>query len=462
MKQAVRAIIYPLMLCASISGCKIDNIKPIVNRDALYASTNVEEKQSIWQDISNNFTLYTYDTQKDVLVKIKWYQNQPAYINLLTKNATPYLYEIYHETQKRHMPAEIAILPMVESNYDPFQYSPTGATGLWQMMPGTASGFGLRINWWYDGRRDILASTKAALDYIDYLYHLLNNDWLLAIAAYNCGEGRVLAEIHHNQKLNKPTDFWSLNLPHQTKMYVPKILALAHIIQHANDYPITLPIINNAPYLVVTTMDQQLDLSLIAELATTDLKTIRQLNPGFRRASTEPNTKYSILLPKDKQDAFVENLSASDKTTLHWTRHKVKAGESLILLARHYHTEISTIKKANNLSSNVIKINQYLFIPNKTKMTASAPIDTDTNINTISQDHIPGPTKVTYIVKNKDTLDSIAKDYPVTAHQIQFWNKINNKDTLYPTQKLVLWINKPKTTRFDFAHNPFASYQTAA
>lgn len=458
MKRHLKIIIYLLVLCGLIAGCHTNSIKSISKNNATLSWLNHPFKKSLWQEISNNAALNDNDDHPDVQAKITWYAQHPAYIDLLTQNAKPYLYAIYHETEKRNMPAEIALLPMVESNYDPFQYSYSGATGLWQIMPGTASGFGLRINWWYDGRRDILASTQAALDYIDYLHRFLHNDWLLAIAAYNCGEGTVLNAIHHNQKLNKPTDFWSLNLPYQTKMYVPKMLALSHIIQHAHSYNVTLPRMNNEPYLAEIPMDKQIDLTLIAELANTDLKTVRQLNPAFRRASTEPDVEYSILLPIDKQDTFVNNLLASTKETIHWKHHQVKSGESLIAIAKRYKTKPTIIKDVNHLSSNVIRVNQYLLIPMSSNATPSS--DINTHANNIAQDHLPGPQKVNYTVKKGDTLTSIAKQYHLIPRQIQFWNNMKYKQALYPDTHLVLWVKKPAVTTLKPAHYTVKSGDT--
>ena len=181
----------------------------------------------LWQVINRSEKLQFDINQKDIQTQIRHYTANPHTLPTLANNAKPYLYYVYQQTQQQHMPVELALLPMVESNYNPFLYSSRGATGLWQIMPGTASGFNLDINWWYDGRRDIRASTQAAFTYLKYLHDYFD-DWLLAIAAYNCGEGTVIKAIHHNKALHKPTDFWSLSLPYQTKNYLPKLLALDH------------------------------------------------------------------------------------------------------------------------------------------------------------------------------------------------------------------------------------------
>lgn len=183
----------------------------------------------LWSVLQHQFTLNHYENNPAVKAQIEWFLKRKKYIYKLAENAQPYLYYILTQVDKRKLPAEMVLLPMIESAYDPFAFSSAGASGLWQMMPGTASGFGLKQNWWYDGRRDIVASTNAALDYLSYLQSFFNGNWLLAIAAYDSGEGTVLSATRKNIAKGEPTDFWSLNLPRETQAYIPKLLALAEI-----------------------------------------------------------------------------------------------------------------------------------------------------------------------------------------------------------------------------------------
>ena len=395
--------------------------------------------------MSHQFHL-TSDQDKvrpEVIAFTTHYKKHPHNIQTLTKNATPYLYYVYQQTQAHHMPAEIALLPLVESNYNPFLYSKRGATGLWQMMPGTASGFNLTINWWYDGRRDITASTKAALNYLNYLHDYFD-DWLLAIAAYNAGEGTVQNAIKHNKALHKPTDFWSLALPAQTKKYVPKMLALAEIIQHPTKYQVTLAPIESQPYFFAAPMQGQIDLSLISSLAKTDISEIRKLNPGFRRWATAPDLDYQLLIPIDKADIFKINLSNVSNEPVTWVHYPIKSGDTLSQLAVTYHTKVSIIKKVNNLTSNALKINQTLLIPRTSNepMTQFIPH----TAKSIAEDDIPGPHRLEHTVVKYDTLTSIGARYHVSAAQLRYWNNLNYHHILTPGQHLIIWKNSPTQT----------------
>ena len=213
--------------------------------------------------------------------QIAWYKKHPEYIRKLSENARPYMYYVYHEVKKRGMPAEIALVPMIESGYDPYAYSHAGAAGLWQMMPTTAAGFGLHLNWWYDGRRDIYASTTAALDYLEYLHNFFHGDWLDALAAYDSGEGHVLSRIRYNAHHHRDTHFWALKLPRETRRYIPKLLALSQIIEHPRQYHVYLPPIPNKPYFSRITTPGQIDLNVAAKHAEIDINKIYELNPGL-------------------------------------------------------------------------------------------------------------------------------------------------------------------------------------
>ena len=374
--------------------------------------------------------------------RLHYFSQQPAYIKELTHNAQPYLHYVYQQTQQRNIPAELALIPMIESDYNPFVYSSRGATGLWQMMPGTASGFGLKINWWYDGRRDIIASTHAALNYLQYL-HKKFGDWLLAIAAYNSGEGTIMHAIKRNQRLQLPTDFWHLKLPKQTERYVPKILALAAIIQHPERYKLTLQPLPNQAFFDTVPMSGQINLSKVAYLANTTVSNIRLLNPGFRRWATSPSKDYTLVLPKNKIQVFNKNLNNTSTKThqVTWLHHKVRAGDSLYLLAKKYHTRTNIIKRVNKINNGVLHINQDLLIPLAAKHIGNTvPITTHDGKASIAEDKIPGPRRVNHTVAKNDNLWTISKRYHVKPDQIRYWNSIGYHQTLQQKQQLVLWL----------------------
>ncbi len=264
---------------------------------------------SLWQALSYNYKMNepAATEQSSVTAEIHWFQKHQDYITELTHNAQPYIYYVYQQLRKRHMPAELALLPMVESSYVPFESSNVGATGLWQMMPDTASGLGLKA-WGANGRRNVIASTDAALKYLAYLHRTFGS-WPLALAAYNAGQGTVENAIQKNLKRHLPTNFWSLHLPKQTEEYVPKLLALATIIENPQRYNMHLEPVANKAYFGAVKVDKKINLADVAKLSDSDTKTIQNLNPGIKSASApiSKHTKY-LLVPVDKLPVLQANL----------------------------------------------------------------------------------------------------------------------------------------------------------
>lgn len=434
-------ILAVLLMALLLSGCPSSDVAkhPTAGQAHLDLNLLLPEtfRTNVWSALSSNFTLDDNVDHAMTKQQLNYFLKHRDYLQKLADNASPYLYYIYQETRKRDMPAEIALLPMVESNYYPFGVSTTGATGIWQMMPGTASGFGIKIDWWYDGRRDIRASTEAALNYLAYLHNYFG-DWLLAIAAYNSGEGTVEMAIEHNKKLGKPTDYWSLPLPYQTKMYVPKLLALANIFANADDYHLDLPKLPNNPFFKAVSMQHQIDLDRVAQLADTPLSTIRLLNPGFRRWATMPHQHYALLLPSNKATTYLTNLQQHKHDLVTWVHHRVKPGESLYAIAHQYKTKPVIIQKVNSLNNNLIHPQQNLLIPfafNKLNVKAikKAP-------QNIAEDKIPGPSRVVHHVAANDNLWSISHQYHVTPDQIRYWNNLAYRAKLTVDQPLTIWV----------------------
>lgn len=317
---------------------------------------------SLWLDVVNHFQLQQYSDNPLVNKQVQWFLSHPQLLEKILQNAKPYLFYVYQQTRQYGMPAEIALLPMIESGYNPYAYSHAGATGLWQMMPATASSLGLVIDWWYDGRRDVLMSTQAALGYIQSLYDHFHS-WLLAMAAYDAGEGDIQAIVSANQ--GQQVDFWSLPLPDETKQYLPKLLALAQIIKNASYYKIKLPEIINKPYFGKVELSSQMTVSQIAKLADISAKEVRHLNPGLRRWASSPNASYILLLPKDKVKAFKAALvKLSGKKQLSWMYHEVRYGETLQSIAKNYHTSAQVLQKVNGLQSDQhLQPSQGLLVP---------------------------------------------------------------------------------------------------
>ena len=262
------------------------------------------------------------------------------------------------------MPAELALVPMIESGYDPFAYSSKGATGIWQMMPTTAASFGLTMDWWYDARRDTIASTQYALNYLNQL-HTDFHDWLLAMAAYDAGQGAIEQAIQYNQNLGKATDFWSLPLAYETKSYVPKLLALAAIIANPDAYHVQLPAIADASYFSVIPLPSQITLTQAAQLADVSESVIQQLNPGLRRWATESGQAYDLLIPMSSAKDFKEHMKVlfgHEQVT--WTYHEVRVGDTLQNIAENYHTTVNVLQKANGLKSEEsVSVGEGILVP---------------------------------------------------------------------------------------------------
>ncbi|MDH5591563.1 MAG: transglycosylase SLT domain-containing protein, partial [Gammaproteobacteria bacterium] len=250
----------------------------------------------LWQRIRDGFAISQPNLHADTQRQLQWFVNHPDYINRVVERARPYLHYIVDEIERRDMPLEIALLPVVESGFQPFAYSHGRAAGIWQFIPGTGRLYGLKQNWWYDGRRDIIESTRAALDYLQKLHNDFD-DWQLALAAYNCGEGTVGRAIRRNKKAGKGIDFWSLDLPKETSAYVPKLMAVSELIKHPEKYELTLSSIDNSPFLTVVDVGGQIDLALAAKLAEISVDEMYQLNPGFNHWATTPDGPHRLVIP---------------------------------------------------------------------------------------------------------------------------------------------------------------------
>lgn len=254
----------------------------------------------------------------------------------ISRRAEPYLFYLSEVIYNRNLPAELALLPIVESAFDPYACSSAGATGLWQIMPRTAENFGIKLDWWYDGRRDIIMSTNAALDYLEKLYRDFDNDWLLSIAAYNSGGGTVRKAIRQNIQENKGIDFWSLNLPKETKQYVPKLLAFIEVINNPKKYNQNFNPLPHEPYFTVTELEHQIDLNLAAKLSGLSVQEIYDLNPGFNRFATAPDGPHRIVLPIHNSIIFSYNLkNLKNPKLVEFKKYTIKKVTALLKLLKN-------------------------------------------------------------------------------------------------------------------------------
>ena len=440
-----------------LSGCTLLHRDPLArDNGSLYYSTSGHS--NVWLLLGKDLRMNHYNQRPEVKSRIKWYLTNKGYLERVAKRGSPYVYYILQQVKKRHMPSELALLPIIESGYDPFAYSAAGAAGLWQMMPGTASGFNIRQNWWYDGRRDIYASTKAALDYLQYLHSFFHGDWLLTFAAYNSGEGTVENAIKYNKLHHKPTDFWDLDLPKQTKQYVPNLLAIATIVAHPHKYYIKWPTTQLVPFVTVVAVGSQIDLAKAAKLANISITELYHLNPGFSRWATDPNGDHLLLIPTDKAEQFKKNLTKLPKNErVTWKRYTVKSGDSLNRIAHHYATSVTLIKDINDLDSNIIHVGQALLIPRAKKSFARSVLNSIKHYLNHKRD-LPGPNRIVHVVQPGDSLWQLAHDYNLTIKDIRFWNQLSRKQPLTPGDELTLWTQKKHIVSRSVKIRPYILY----
>ncbi|MCC5795721.1 MAG: LysM peptidoglycan-binding domain-containing protein [Methylophaga sp.] len=386
--------------------------------------------EDLWDRIRAGFAMSDHETMHETTVnRLEWFANHPDFMNRIAERASPYLYYIVDQIEARGLPMELALLPIIESSYEPFALSSSQAAGIWQFIPGTGRVFGLDQNWWYDGRRDIIASTDAALSYLEKLYNDFN-DWELALAAYNAGEGTVGRSIRRNEESGLPTDFWSLELPNETQNYVPKLLAVSHLLKFSERYELNLMAISNEPYLTVVDVGSQIDLALAARLAEISVDEIYQLNPGFNRWATAPEGPHQLALPLEKAPIFERALAALPANErVQWARHEVTSGESLGLIANRYNTTVKALKDTNELSGNLIRVGQQLLIPVSGE-----------SANTSTSSSAPEGKKITYTVKAGDSWWNIARGHNVEVDQLAKWNDKKPLDMLHPGEALVIWL----------------------
>ncbi len=398
-----------------------------------------QEQQDVWQRIAMQLEM-TVPQDQTVDYYRKWYLKHPGHLKLVAERAQPFLFLITEKVEERGLPLELTLLPIVESAFDAFAYSHGSAAGLWQFIPATGKMFGLKQNFWYDGRRDVDAATDAALDYLTSLGKQFNGDWEQAIAAYNSGGGRVASAIRKNQKLGKPTDFFSLDLPKETSSYVPKLLALADIIAHKDKYGIDIPEIPNKPVLQLVDPEEQLDLAIAAKYAGINVKELQSYNPAYNQWATSPNGPHQLLLPVDSVEPFLAKIETHRGEGMKLVRYKVQSGDTLSVIASKHSTTTKVIKTANNLSDNTIRIGQYLMIPNSVK-DEKAYVLSATNRLAKTQSTSRGKYKQTHTVRNGDSLWTIANKNNVSYTSLAKWNGMGPKDTLRVGQKLVIWKN---------------------
>ncbi|WP_051711324.1 lytic transglycosylase [Andreprevotia chitinilytica] len=318
--------------------------------DSLFGdATQVPAYTDLWSRVRAGFTIPDVDNG---LVE-KWenyYAARPEYLNRIVDRGRRYMFFVAEQVEKRGMPMELALLPAIESAYNPKAESPARAAGMWQFIPDTGKRYGLERTWWYDGRRDVVAATQAALDYLQQLHDQFG-DWQLALASYNWGENAVARAVAKNQAAGLPTDFASLRMPDETRNYVPKLLAIRNLIANPQAYGIQLSSLPNTPYFATIQPGRHMDVKVAAELAEIPVDELLRLNPGFIRPVIAYKDERKLVLPAEKVDTFQKNLAAFDKPLLNWQPYVTKPGEAFDKLAVNFGISAAELKDINDIGN---------------------------------------------------------------------------------------------------------------
>jgi membrane-bound lytic murein transglycosylase D len=449
------------------------------------------ENADLWSRLRASFRLDHAVHEQRVQQELRWLRRHPQYLAHLADRMDRHLAYIHGEVVDRGLPGELALLPIVESALDPYAFSPGGAAGLWQFIPATAERFGLARNYWYDGRRDPLAATAAALDYLEYL-HGLFDDWPLAIAGYNAGEGNVRRALRRADTA-EPVTFWAADLPRETSAYVPRVLALAALLADPGRYGTTLPDVTAEPPFQVVELGGQFDLQRVAEILDLELDTLYAWNPALDRWATPPAGPHRLVLPKANLEDAADRLAAvPPETRVRWLRVVVREGDTLGHIAQRHGTDVATLRRSNGLGrSSFLRIGQALLVPKSAAAVTANPrlarqgggrthvvvpgdslwrisrsydvaLDRLVRVNRIAPDEplrpgqrliVPGTggtagigrsadvtRKITYGVRRGDSLARIASRFQVAVDDITSWNGIDRRDYLQPGQRLELHV----------------------
>jgi membrane-bound lytic murein transglycosylase D len=370
-----------------------------------------------------------------------WFASQPEYIERTFSRAAPYLHYIVNEVEARGMPMELALLPVIESAFQPYAYSRARATGLWQFMAVTGGRFGLKQDWWYDGRRDVVAATQAALDYLQYLHDMFDGDWLLAVAAYNCGEGNVSRAVRRNKSAHKPTDFWNLKLPKETRDYVPRLLAMSRIVANPERYGLEIEGMLDEPYFIRAETGGQISMEVAAELAGVSTEDLYSLNPAFHRWATDPTGPHFLLLPVDSADGFQQSLLLlTPDQRLRVERYTVRKGDTVAGVATRFGTTGEHMREMNGLpvTANSLEVGSELRVPSAVKALPPQVLQAAARFDKPGKSRHSRNVRAVHVVHRGDSLWSIARRHNMDVVTLANLNRIDPSDTLRAGQRLQL------------------------
>lgn len=435
--SAVRSISQPM----PEETRRISNNDPDKESQAIMAITEKNTSTSVtdlpiasadlWERIRNGFAMAEMDSE-EVRNGEDFYVNRPEYVKRIIERSKRYLFHIVEEVERRRMPAEIALLPIIESAFNPRAYSTSHASGIWQFIPSTGKDYGLKQNWWHDDRRDIVAATGAALDYLQNLYDMFG-DWELVLASYNWGEGAVGRSLMKNRNNGLPADFRNIRLPPETQNYVPRLIAIKNIISNPAAFGVELESVPNRPYFKTAATTRHIDVKLAAKLADISVEEFNALNPAHNRPVINVNGSRALLLPVDKVEIFMANLRNHDKPLVSWQAHQAKKGETTEKISMRYGISVRQLREVNDIHGlSIIRPGQTLLVP----LNGSAEgADISIMNNKPAEPRMPEGGFI-YAVRNGEALAGIALRHGLTVMQIKSWNPGVNH--LLIGQKLIL------------------------
>jgi len=405
--------------------------------EAIYPELSALPDEDVWQRIRSGFAMKPLNSRL-IQRHEKWYAGHPEYVLRMSERANRYLFYIVEEVERRGMPSEIALLPIIESAFNPGANSVASASGIWQFIPSTGKHFGMEQNWWYDGRRDIIGATNGALDYLEKL-HKQFGDWELALAAYNWGEGAVARAQANNRRLGKPTGYSYLRMPRETQNYVPKLLAVKNIVSDPARYKLTLQAIPNRPYFEAVTPSKPMDVKIAAELAEVPIDEFLALNPGHNRPVILQDQAEVLLLPVDKVAVFRTNLENSDQRLVSWRAYESEKGEAFADIAEQFDMTLDQLRKANGLSHYATLSNgQTLLVTAKEESESEfAPF----NMHATAVQEMSG---FRYVVRKGDTISGIARKFGISQRSLIAMN--NGRSLLRVGQKFTILPGSTRRT----------------
>jgi membrane-bound lytic murein transglycosylase D len=392
----------------------------------------------LWERLRKGFQMDTSVDNERISIQRNWYLRNNDYLERVARRATRYLHYTVSVAEQRNLPTELALLPVIESAYDPFAYSHADAAGMWQFIPGTARIMGLKQNEWFDGRRDIIESTRAAYDFLSLLYGKFG-DWQLALAAYNAGPGAVQRAINRNAAAGLPTDFWSLRLPAETQSYVPRFLAIAQIIKSPESFGVALRPVLNQPFFRVVETKGQVDLPQAASIAGISLKELFQLNAGFKRQASDPSGPHRLLVPAALPQDFESDITALPVPEFVLAQsYKVRKGDTLYAVARRFSMQPAELKRLNNLSSDKLAAGRTLTIARANVSAEFLKLSQEMRLDRGSQASNRKVVSRVYKVRRGDTLATIARRHGMTVKSLARLNGISAKTKVRAGQKLAV------------------------